>query len=444
MGRYFGTDGYRGVANESLSAVHAFKIGEACGEMAASHSNKIILGQDTRLSSPLLANAFKAGCMSRGCNVYDLKITSTPCVAYHVTREDFCFGVMISASHNPYMDNGIKIFNHKGIKISDEIENYIEDVCDENVILSPSSSQSIGKDIDFSHGVNMYIDYCVSTVTLRNFTQKIVLDCANGSTTTTAQKAFEACGFDVHVISNKPNGININDDCGSTHPEQLKKEVLKVQAFCGFAYDGDGDRLIAVDELGNIVDGDQIMFALGKHFMSQGKLHDSVIVATIMSNLGFIKACETNGIHVIQTQVGDKYVFSKMRETKASLGGEQSGHLILSELLPSGDGLLASLQLMELLVNSKQSLSSAVSLCQPYPQLLKNLRVKDKHVTMNAPYLLEAIREAEEKLAHEGRVLVRASGTENLIRVMVEASTQETCEFYVNSIIQKIELKEQT
>lgn len=444
MGRYFGTDGYRGVANESLSAVHAFKIGEACGEMAASYSNKIILGQDTRLSSPLLANAFKAGCMSRGCDVYDLKITSTPCVAFHVTRDDFYFGVMISASHNPYMDNGIKIFNHKGIKISDEIENYIEDVCDGEVILSPSSSQSIGRDIDFSHGLNMYIDYCVSTVSLKNFTRKVVLDCANGSTTTTAQKAFESCGLDVHVISNKPNGVNINDHCGSTHPEQLQKTVLELQAFCGFAYDGDGDRLIAVDELGQIVDGDQIMYALGKHFMSQGKLHDNVIVATIMSNLGFIKACETTGIQVIQTQVGDKYVFSKMSETNASLGGEQSGHLILSDLLPSGDGLLASLQLMELLMNSKQSLSSAVSLCQPYPQLLKNLKVKDKKVTMNAPYLLEAIREAEEKLAHEGRVVVRASGTENLIRVMVEASTQETCELYVNSIIQKIEIEERT
>ena len=442
MGRYFGTDGYRGVANESLSAVHAFKIGEACGNMAMSHSKKIVLGQDTRLSSPLLANAFKAGCMSRGCDVYDLKVTSTPCVAFHVTRDDFHFGVMISASHNPYMDNGIKIFNHDGVKISDEIENIIEDVCDGKISLSPSSSQHIGKDIDFSHGVDIYIDYCVSTVNHKNLTRKIVLDCANGSTTTTAQKAFEDCGFDVHVISNNPTGVNINDHCGSTHPESLQKTVLDLQAFCGFAYDGDGDRLIAVDELGQIVDGDQIMFALGKHLMSQGKLHDNVIIATIMSNLGFIKACETSGIHVVQTQVGDKYVFSKMRETKASLGGEQSGHLILADLLPSGDGLLASLQLMDMLMQSKQSLSSAVSLCQPFPQLLKNLRVKDKKVTMCAPYLQEVIHEVEEKLAHEGRVLVRASGTENLIRVMVEASTQETCEYYVNYIIQRIEDEE--
>ena len=442
MGRYFGTDGYRGVANENLSAVHAFKIGEACGDMAMSHSKKIILGQDTRLSSPLLANAFKAGCMSRGCDVYDLKVTSTPCVAFHVIRDDFHFGVMISASHNPFMDNGIKIFNHDGVKISDEIENIIEDVCDGNIVLSPSSSHNIGKDIDFSHGVNMYIDYCVSTVAHKNLTRKVVLDCANGSTTTTAQKAFEACGFDVHVISNSPTGLNINDHCGSTHPDSLQKTVLELHAFCGFAYDGDGDRLIAVDELGQIVDGDQIMFALGKHLMSQGKLHDNVIISTIMSNLGFIKACETSGIHVIQTQVGDKYVFSKMRETKASLGGEQSGHLILADLLPSGDGLLASLQLMDMLMESKQSLSAAVSLCQPFPQLLKNLRVKDKKITMSAPYLLEVIREVEDKLAHEGRVLVRASGTENLIRVMVEASTQETCEYYVNYIIQRIEDEE--
>jgi phosphoglucosamine mutase len=442
MGRYFGTDGYRGVANESLSAVHAFKIGEACGEMAMSHSKKIVLGQDTRLSSPLLANAFKAGCMSRGCDVYDLKVTSTPCVAFHVTREDFYFGIMISASHNPFMDNGIKIFNHEGVKISDEIENIIEDVCDGVVVLSPTTSENIGRDIDFSHGITTYVDYCVSSVTNKHQSRKVVLDCAQGSTTATAQKAFEACGYDVHVIFNTPNGTNINDHCGSTHPHSLQKAVVEHQAFCGFAYDGDGDRLIAVDELGQIVDGDQIMFALGKYLKAQGKLHDDVIIATIMSNLGFIKACEALGMHVIQTQVGDKYVFSKMRETKASLGGEQSGHLILADLLPSGDGLLASLQLMDMLMQSKQSLSAAVSLCQPFPQLLKNLKVKDKKVTMNAPYLQEVIRDVEEKLSHEGRVLVRASGTENLIRVMVEASTQEKCEWYVNHIIQVIENEE--
>jgi phosphoglucosamine mutase len=442
MGRYFGTDGYRGVANETLSVVHTFKIGEACGEFAMSHSRKIVLGQDTRLSSPLLVNAFKAGCMSRGCDVYDLKVTSTPCVAYHVAKDDFHFGVMISASHNPYMDNGIKIFNHEGIKISDELEAKIEDVCDGIISLPATKSSLIGQDIDFSKGVDDYINYLVSTLTQRQDVKKVVLDCAHGSTTTTAQKAFEACGFEVVVINNQPNGTNINDHCGSTHPQMLQNEVVNQQAFCGFAYDGDGDRLIAVDEHGRIVDGDQIMYALGKHLMAHQKLHHHVIVATIMSNLGFIKACEHAGMNVIQTQVGDKYVFAKMRETHASLGGEQSGHLILPDLLPSGDGVLASLQLMEMLLESKQSLSSAVSLCRPFPQLLRNLRVKDKHITMNAPYLKELIEQVELQLIGDGRVLVRASGTENLVRVMVEASTQEKCEWYVNHIIEGIEAQE--
>jgi phosphoglucosamine mutase len=442
MGRYFGTDGYRGVANESLSVVHAFKIGEACGELAMSQSRKIVLGQDTRISSPLLANAFKAGCMSRGCDVYDLKVTSTPCVAHHVTKDDYYFGVMISASHNPYMDNGIKIFNHEGIKIQDELEGYIEDVCDGVISLSPPQSTLIGRDHDFSVGVDDYIHYLVSTITHRQDVKKVVIDCAHGSTTATAQKAFEACGFDVVVINNQPNGTNINDHCGSTHPQMLQSEVVAQQAFCGFAYDGDGDRLIAVDEHGRIVDGDQIMYALGKHLMAHQKLHNNVIIATVMSNLGFIKACEHVGINVIQTQVGDKYVFAKMRETHASLGGEQSGHLILPDLLPSGDGVLASLQLMEMLLESKQSLSSAVSLCRPFPQLLRNLRVKDKQITMNAPYLKALIEQVESQLIGDGRVLVRASGTENLVRVMVEASTQEKCEWYVNHIIEGIEAQE--
>lgn len=442
MGRYFGTDGYRGVANEGLSAIHAFKIGEACGELAMSHSKKIVLGQDTRLSSPLLANALKAGCMSRGCDVYDCGVTSTPCVAYHVTQDDFHFGIMISASHNPYMDNGIKIFNHQGIKISDDLETYIEDVCDGVIQLPMTSSARIGLDIDFKHGVDTYVSYLVSTVNQKNETKKVVLDCANGSTTTTAQKAFEACGYEVVVIHNQPDGININTQCGSTHPQSLQKAVIEHRAFCGFAYDGDGDRLIAVDERGVIVDGDQIMFALGKHLKAHNRLHDNLIIATIMSNLGFMKACESIGIHVVQTQVGDKYVFAKMRETHASLGGEQSGHLILPDLLPSGDGVLASLQLMDLLIESKQTLSSAISLCQPFPQLLKNIRVKDKHVTMNAQYLKEFVSQVEQELHGDGRVLVRASGTENLVRVMVEASTQEKCEHYVNTIIQKIEHEE--
>ncbi len=442
MGRYFGTDGYRGVANETLSVHHAFKIGEACGELAMSHSGKIVLGQDTRVSSPLLANAFKAGCMSRGCDVYDLKVTSTPCVAYHVTHDDFHFGVMISASHNPYMDNGIKIFNHEGIKISDQLEAYIEDVCDGIISLSATQSKHIGLDVDFSDGVDDYITYIVSLMTQRQDVKKIVLDCAHGSTTTTAQKAFEACGFEVVVINNQPNGTNINDHCGSTHPQMLQKEVAAHQAFCGFAYDGDGDRLIAVDEHGKIVDGDQIMYALGKHLKAHHKLHDDVLVSTVMSNLGFIKACELAGIKVLLTQVGDKYVFAKMRETHASLGGEQSGHLILPDLLPSGDGVLASLQLMEMLLETKQSLSATVSLCRPFPQLLRNIRVKDKHITMNAPYLKELIQQVEDQLISDGRVLVRASGTENLIRVMVEASTQEKCEWYVNHIIEGIEAQE--
>lgn len=444
MGKYFGTDGFRGVANVELTVIHALRIGEACGEMAVSQSQKIVLGQDTRLSSPLLASAFKAGCLSRGCDVYDLGVTSTPCVAYHVSRDDFYFGVMISASHNPYMDNGIKIFNHLGNKISDELENYIEDVIDGVVQLSAPNASLIGRDVNFTSGVKTYIDYCVSTVHNCNQSKKIVLDCAHGSTTTTAQKAFELCGFNVVVINNEPNGVNINVKCGSTHPEMLQKAVLAHDAFCGFAYDGDGDRLIAVDEQGKVVDGDQIMYALGRHLQAHGQLHNNTIVATVMSNLGFIKACQESNIKVLQTQVGDKYVFAKMSETNSSLGGEQSGHLILSNLLPSGDGLLASLQLMEMLVETNQQLSELVALCKPFPQLLKNIKVKDKHITMNADYLKNIVKEVELKLSDEGRVLVRASGTENLVRVMVEASTQEKCDWFVNYIIDSIETQERS
>ena len=442
MGRYFGTDGYRGVANETLSVIHALKIGEACGELAMEHSKKIVLGQDTRISSPLLASAFKAGCMSRGCDVYDLGVTSTPCVAYHVTHDDVHFGVMISASHNPYMDNGIKIFNHQGIKISDDLEAHIEDVCDGLIQLPPSHSERIGRDVNFLVGVDEYVNYCVSTVQHRHESKKIVLDCAHGSTTTTAKKAFEACGFDVVVINNAPNGTNINDHCGSTHPEMLQREVVAQKAFCGFAYDGDGDRLIAVDEHGRLVDGDQIMYTIGKHLQAHGRLRNNTIVATVMSNLGFIKACQDSDIKVIQTQVGDKYVFAKMREIHASLGGEQSGHLIIPDLLPSGDGLLASLQVMDMLIETKQHLSAAVSLCRPFPQLLRNIRVKDKHVTMNAKYLKDVVAEVKSKLSSEGRVLVRASGTENLVRVMIEASSKEKCDWFVNYIIESIEAQE--
>lgn len=442
MGKYFGTDGFRGVANVDLSVMHALRIGEACGELAFAQSQKIILGQDTRLSSPLLASAFKAGCLSRGCDVYDLGVTSTPCVAYHVSNDDFYFGVMISASHNPYMDNGIKIFNHQGNKISDDLEAYIEDVIDGVVQLSATSSAHIGRDVCYIKGVEKYVDYCASTVQNRNATKKIVLDCAHGSTTTTAQKAFELCGFNVVAINNEPNGVNINVKCGSTHPEMLQKAVLAHDAFCGFAYDGDGDRLIAVDENGQVVDGDQIMYALGRHLQAHGKLHNNTIVATVMSNLGFIKACQDSDIKVLQTQVGDKYVFAKMSETNASLGGEQSGHIILPNLLPSGDGLLSSLQLMDMLLETNQQLSALVALCKPFPQLLKNLKVKDKHVTMNAGYLKDVIKEVEMKLSDEGRVLVRASGTENLVRVMVEASTKEKCDWFVNYIIESIEAQE--
>lgn len=443
MGKYFGTDGFRGEANVGLTAQSAFKVGRFLGwyfgKNHADGTASIVIGKDTRRSSYMLEDALSSGITSSGSNAYLLHVTTTPSVSYVVRTEDFDCGIMISASHNPYYDNGIKIIRASGQKMDAAVEDMIEQYIDDNTPEIPLAlREKIGCTIDFSAGRNRYIGYLISIPTRSFKNMKVGLDCANGSASSVAKSVFDALGAKTFVINSEPDGLNINRDCGSTHIAALQDYVRKNQLDIGFAYDGDADRCIAVDESGNEINGDLIMYICGRHLMEEGRLVDNTIVTTIMSNLGLYKACEAIGITTYKTQVGDKYVSEKMTEGNYKLGGEQSGHIIFSKYAATGDGILTSLMVMQTVLDSKRTLSSLASEVQIYPQILRNVRVCDKETVLNNQKVQEAVSAVEGRLGSDGRILLRASGTEPLIRVMVEAKSDDICRREAGSVVDVI------
>ena len=437
MGKYFGTDGFRGEANKSLTVEHAFKVGRFLGYyFGKEHKAKIVIGKDTRRSSYMFEYALAAGLTASGADAYLLHVTTTPSVSYVVRTEEFDCGIMISASHNPFYDNGIKIINAMGHKMSADVEQLIEDYIDGKIEELPlATGENIGRTVDYAMGRNRYIGHLIATAT-RSFKDKRVgLDCSNGSASSIAKSVFDALGAKTYVINAEPDGTNINMNCGSTHIEVLQKFVMEKGLDVGFAYDGDADRCIAVDENGDEVNGDLIMYVCGKYMQEQGKLNNNTIVTTIMSNLGLYKACEREGIAYEKTAVGDKYVCENMMANGHSIGGEQSGHIIFSKHATTGDGILTSLKLMEVIIEKKQPLSMLTKEVKIYPQVLKNVRVYDKKEARENPEVVKAIAEVEKALGDDGRILVRESGTEPVIRVMVEAASNEICEENVDKVI---------
>ncbi len=437
MGKYFGTDGFRGEANVKLTVEHAFKVGRYLGwYYGQEHKARIVIGKDTRRSSYMFEYALAAGLTASGADAYLLHVTTTPSVSYVTRTEDFDCGIMISASHNPYYDNGIKLINSKGHKIEAEVEEKIEAYIDgETEELPLAQRENIGRTIDYAAGRNRYIGHLISLATRSFKEMRVGLDCSNGSASSIAKSVFDALGAKTYVINNVPNGTNINTECGSTHIHVLQEYVRENKLDVGFAYDGDADRCIAVDENGNIVDGDLILYVCGKYLKERGQLNGDTIVTTIMSNLGLYKACDKIGMKYEKTKVGDKYVYENMVQNNFMLGGEQSGHVIFAKHATTGDGILTSLMIMEVIMETKQTLGKLAEEVTIYPQLLKNVRVADKKTARENPEVVKAIEAVTEALGENGRILVRESGTEPVIRVMVEAETQEICEKYVDEVI---------
>ena len=440
MGKYFGTDGFRGEANVDLTVEHAFKVGRYLGYYyGRNHKAKIVIGKDTRRSSYMFEYALIAGITASGADAYMLHVTTTPSVSYIVRSDEFDCGIMISASHNPYYDNGIKIINEKGQKLEADIENKIEKYIDgltEEIPLA--KKDDIGRTIDYSMGRNRYIGYLMS-IPIRAFKDiKVGLDCANGSASNIAKAVFDALGAKTYVINNQPDGVNINRNAGSTHIERLQEFVVSNALDVGFAYDGDADRCIAVDEFGREVNGDLILYVCGK---AKGELNNNKIVTTIMSNLGLYKALDKLGIEYEKTAVGDKYVYENMITYGNVIGGEQSGHIIFSKHATTGDGILTSLKVMETMIENKQTLAQLTEGVKIYPQLLINVRVKDKNVVLEDNDVKQAVLDVETALQGDGRALVRPSGTEPVIRVMVEAATEELCHEYVLKVVNVIKDK---
>ncbi len=437
MGKYFGTDGFRGEANVKLTADHAFRVGRYLGwYYGRDHKAKIVIGKDTRRSSYMFEYALAAGLTASGADAYLLHVTTTPSVSYVVRTEDFDCGIMISASHNPFNDNGIKVLNENGQKISADIEARIEAYLDGEIEELPlATGEDIGCTVDFASGRNRYIGHLIS-IPCHDFKNiKVGLDCSNGSSSAIAKSVFDALRAKTYVINNEPDGTNINRDCGSTHIDKLQRFVTEKGLDMGFAYDGDADRCIAVDENGNVVDGDLILYICGKYLKEEGKLKNNTIVTTIMSNLGLYKALDKIGIKYEKTAVGDKYVYENMLANGNCLGGEQSGHIIFSKHATTGDGILTSLMIMEAVINKKSTLGTLASEVKIYPQLLKNVKVADKKEARENPAVVEAIEKAASELGNDGRILVRESGTEPVIRVMVEAESDELCAKYVYDVI---------
>ena len=441
MGKYFGTDGFRGEANVVLTVEHAFKVGRYLGwYFGQDHKARIVIGKDTRRSSYMFEYALAAGLTASGADAYLLHVTTTPSVSYVVRTEDFDCGLMISASHNPYYDNGIKVINSEGHKMEAEVEAKIEAYIDGEIDEIPlATKENIGRTVDYAAGRNRYIGHLISLATRSFKDMRVGLDCANGSASSVAKSVFDALGAKTYVINNEPNGVNINTNCGSTHIEVLQEYVKEKHLDVGFAYDGDADRCIAVDENGNVVDGDRIIYVCGKYLMEQGKLKDNTVVTTIMSNLGLYKACDKIGMKYEQTAVGDKYVYENMLKNGYVLGGEQSGHIIFSKHARTGDGILTSLMVMEAIIEKKQTLGTLADEVKIFPQLLKNVRVKNKKTALDNAAVQAAVEKTAEELGTDGRILVRESGTEPVIRVMVEAASDEICEKYVDSVVKVIE-----
>ena len=440
MGKYFGTDGFRGEANVNLTVEHAYKVGRFLGwyygQKAPDSRCRIVIGKDTRRSSYMFEYSLVAGLTASGADVYLLHVTTTPSVSYVVRTEEFNCGIMISASHNPYYDNGIKVINEKGEKLEesviDEIERYLDGEREE---IPLAKRDQIGRTVDFAAGRNRYIGYLISIATRSFKNMKVGLDCANGSASAIAKNVFDALGAETHVINNNPDGLNINTDCGSTHIHVLQQFVKENHLDVGFAYDGDADRCIAVDCNGSVVDGDAILYICGKYMKEQGTLYNKTVVTTIMSNFGLYKAFDREGISYEKTAVGDKYVYENMSANGNCLGGEQSGHIIFSKHATTGDGILTSLKVMEVILEKKQPLDKLVSELEIFPQVLKNVKVKDKAAAQEDADVKAEVEKVAKLLGDDGRILLRQSGTEPVIRVMVEASDLSICEKYVDQVI---------
>lgn len=446
MGKYFGTDGFRGEANVDLTVEHAYKVGRFLGWYYGKQSKgercRVVIGKDTRRSSYMFEYSLVSGLTASGADVFLLHVTTTPSVSHVIRTEDFDCGIMISASHNPYYDNGIKVMNGNGEKLEEsvilEIEKYLDG---ETEAIPLARREQIGRTQDFAAGRNRYIGYLISIATRSFKGKKVGLDCSNGSASTIAKSVFDALGADTYVINSEPNGLNINKNCGSTHIENLQEYVKEHKLDVGFAYDGDADRCMAVDENGNVVDGDLILYICGKYMKEQGVLRNNKIVTTVMSNLGLYKALDREGIGYEKTAVGDKYVYENMSQTGNCIGGEQSGHIIFSKYATTGDGILTSLKVMEVMLEKKQSLSKLASEVTILPQILKNVRVADKAAALGDADVQKAAEDVEKALGNDGRLLLRQSGTEPLIRVMVEAETEELCEKYVDQVIDVLKAK---
>ncbi|WP_182201315.1 phosphoglucosamine mutase [Paraliobacillus salinarum] len=442
MGKYFGTDGVRGVANQGLTPELAFKLGRFGGYVLTKETAKakVLIGRDTRVSGSMLENALTAGLLSIGAEVMRLGVISTPGVAYLTKAMSAEAGVMISASHNPVEDNGIKFFGPDGFKLTDSQELEIEALIDGDVDELPRPvGADIGQINDYFEGGQKYIQYLKQSVDNDFDGLHIALDCAHGSTSTLATHLFADLEADLSTIGSSPDGLNINDGVGSTHPETLQAFVLDKEADVGLAFDGDGDRIIAVDELGNIVDGDQIMYICAKYLNSKGLLNHSTVVSTVMSNIGFYKAIEAEGMKSDKTAVGDRYVMEEMRKGGYNLGGEQSGHIIFLDYITTGDGMLTALQLVNVMKETGKKLSELAGEMEKFPQVLKNVKVIDKQQALVHPRIQEVIAKAEEQMGDDGRVLVRPSGTEPLVRVMVEAPSIERCNEVADEVVQTIE-----
>jgi len=450
MGKYFGTDGFRGEANKNLTVEHAFKVGRFLGwYYGRAQKAKIVVGKDTRRSSYMLEYAISAGIAASGADVYLLHVTTTPSVSYVTRTDGFDCGVMISASHNPFYDNGIKLLNREGEKMDEATIKLVEDYLDGKLEMDGrpwrelplAQEEHVGAVIDYSSGRNRYIGYLISLAMYSFKDMKVALDCANGSAWSIAPSVFKALGADVHVINDRPDGLNINTNAGSTHIEGLQRYVKENGMDVGFAYDGDADRCLAVDENGELVDGDKIMYIYGRYLKERGELANNTVVTTIMSNFGLYKALDDAGIEYAKTAVGDKYVYERMVECGDRIGGEQSGHIIFSKFARTGDGILTSLKIMEVMLANKLPLSRLAEPMVIYPQVLINVRVSDKKTAQADPDVQDAVTAVADKLGNTGRILVRESGTEPVVRVMVEAESEEVCRALAQSVVDVIKAK---
>ena len=439
MSKYFGTDGFRGEANVGLTVEHAYRIGRFLGwYYGREHKCSVVIGKDTRRSSYMFENALSAGLTASGADAYLMHVTTTPSVSYIVRSDDFDCGIMISASHNPFTDNGIKLLNSAGEKMEQSVIDEIENYLDGNLEIPFATGANIGRTQDYSAGRNRYIGYLISLSTHSYKGMKVGLDCANGSSWNIAKSVFDALGADTYVINAQPNGLNINNNAGSTHIEGLQKFVVEKGLDIGFAYDGDADRCLCVDEKGNVITGDHILYIYGCYMKERGKLLTNTVVTTVMSNFGLYKAFDEKGIGYAKTAVGDKYVYEYMAKNGCRIGGEQSGHIIFSKYASTGDGILTSLKMMEVMLAKKLPMSKLAEPLKIYPQVLENVRVTDKKAAQNDEAVQAAVKAVAEALGDTGRILVRESGTEPVVRVMVEATDHDTCQKYVSQVVETI------